>query len=544
MGPRLQRCWLWLVAPMLCCAHAAERPWRMATTPQYTLLSQASERETREWMRGFDQFILSTADLLRFDLKALPPLTVLLFNGDKDYTPYKLRRPDGKTASVAGQFVRRPTWSLIGMSLAAEDDELRQTIFHEATHWLMSMDQARHPAWFSEGIAEMFSTFERRGDKVNWSKPLGSHLAILQERTIPLSQFLVEPTALSNRDDRQMLFYAQAWAFTDFLMFSDNSQRRPLMLKFLEKFRSESGEATVKDVFGDQLPQIERDFHLFISQHSFPYVIQPVKPAPPAAALQPAPAVLVEASLGLLALAAERPELAREHASRAIALDAGSPKGYELQAYMALESEDPAQAAKQAELALLRGSRDSQLFVLMGDSYTQAPNSQRPDAERARVGMYENAINLNPKRLEVYQRLAAALMPIDKPTEADLQFLDVGLRAFPGEDWLRVATALVEYRLGRRDSGVATLEKVLRPESTLDTSEREYALNLRRSWWVEDMNQELRDAASRRDTAAARAAIGKYRDRLGDIPEIAKYLEELEASLKQPEQPPSSRNRK
>ncbi len=541
MNLQPRRLWLCFIALVLPCAQAADRPWKMATTAQYTLLSQASDLETREWMRGFDQFILSTADLLKFDLKALPPLTVLVFKSDKDYMPYKMRRPDGKTASVAGQFVRRPTWSLIGMSLAGDNEELRQTIFHEATHWLMSMDQARQPAWFSEGIAEMFSTFERRGDKVNWAKPLGSHLALLQDRTIPLSQFLIEPTALSNRDDRQLLFYAQAWAFTHFLMFSDDSRRRPLMLKFLEKFRSESGEATVKDVFGDQLPQIEREFHQFIGQSRYPYVIQPVKPAPAESALQPAPAVLVEASLGLLALSSERPELAQEHAKRAIALDANSPKGYELQAYIGLEKQDLEQAAAQAELALERGSRDSQLFVLMGDSYTQGRNSERPDAERARVSMYEKAINLSPRRREVYQRLAGALMPVDTPTETDLQFLNVGLRAFPGEDWLQVATALVEHRLGRHDSAAATLDKVLRPDSTLDPSEREYAQNLRRSWWVEAMNQELRAATSAHDIAAARAAISKYRDRLADVPEIATYLNELEASLKKAEQPAQKR---
>jgi tetratricopeptide (TPR) repeat protein len=316
------------------------------------------------------------------------------------------------------------------------------------------------------------------------------------------------------------------------------------MLKFLEKFRSESGEATVKEVFGDQLPQIEREFHQFLNQSRYPYVIQPVKPAAPESPLQAAPAALVEASLGLLALSSERSELAQEHAKRAIALDANSPKGYELQAYISLEKQDFDQAAAQAELALQRGSRDSQLFVLMGDSYTQGRNSERPDAERARVSMYENAINLSPRRLEVYQRLAAALMPVEKPTETDLQFLNIGLRAFPGEDWLRVGTALVEHRLGRHDNAAATLDKVLRPDSTLDPSEREHALNLRRSWWVEAMNEELRSAAALQDIGAARAAIAKYRERLADVPEIATYLNELEASLKQAEQPPPKRGRK
>lgn len=73
---------------------------------------------------------------------------------------------------------------------------LRATLQHEATHRLMSVDQSRQPAWFSEGIAEMFSTFERQGDKVNWAKPIGPYLVLLQNATLePLAQFLVEPGA-------------------------------------------------------------------------------------------------------------------------------------------------------------------------------------------------------------------------------------------------------------------------------------------------------------------------------------------------------------
>jgi hypothetical protein len=69
------------------------------------------------------------------------------------------------------------------------DAELRRTIHHEATHWLMSADQARQPAWFAEGIAKLFSTFERKGDTVNWAKPIGSHLQLLNGiREMPLAE--------------------------------------------------------------------------------------------------------------------------------------------------------------------------------------------------------------------------------------------------------------------------------------------------------------------------------------------------------------------
>ena len=230
---------------------AADRPWRMVVTPQYRLLSQLRDAETDDWMRNFDQFILSTSDVLQLKLKTLPPLTVVIFDRDKDYTPYKLLRPNGQTASVVGQFVRRPTWSMIGMAHEKDNAELRTTLQHEATHWLMSADQARQPAWFAEGIAEMLSTFERHVNKVNWATPIGSHLALLHDSgTMPLAQFLTVPGAIFDRDDHTDLFYAQSWAFTHFLLLSGNPSHRELLSKFLNTFRTESGEATVNAVFG------------------------------------------------------------------------------------------------------------------------------------------------------------------------------------------------------------------------------------------------------------------------------------------------------
>ncbi|HXR52144.1 MAG TPA: hypothetical protein VN762_08385, partial [Steroidobacteraceae bacterium] len=75
-------------------------------------------------------------------------------------------------------------------------------------------------------------------------------------------------------------------------------------------------------------------------------------------------------------------------------------------------------------------------------------------------------------------------------------------------------------------------ENALRPESTLDAQERQNATDLRRGWWMSSMNDELQAAMSKRDVVAARAVIATYRGKLGDVPEIATYLNEVEASLK------------
>jgi len=513
-------------------AVAGDPAWKMATTPHYRLLSQLNERDTAAWMRGFDQFILSTSDVLKMDLRALPPLTVVIFARDKDYAHYKLLRPNGETANVSGQFVWRPTWSLIGMANASVDEESRRTIYHEATHWLMSVDQARQPAWFSEGIAEMFSTFERRGDRVNWAKPITSHLILLNgPGEMPLAQFLIEPGALFDRDDLTDRFYAQAWAFTHFLMFSKDSARRELLVQFLSTYKTKSGEATVDAVFGPALKDVERDFHLYVQQRSWGYMVQPVKPAAEPPPLQPAPPALVEASLGFLALGARRHELARQHGQRAIGLDAAAPEGHALLAYLAGEDNDFDQAVTHAEAALEHGSKDSSLCILLGDSYKDGNNSRKPNASQTRVNMYERAINLSPWRLAAYERLTEALFVLENPREEDARFLNIGLRAFPGEDWLRVGAAVVDYRLGHREAATATLENALRPESTLDGAQRTFAAGVRRGWLADAMRSEIGVAVDKDDFKTARAVVVRYRERIGEDSEMESFLDDVDAGL-------------
>ncbi len=515
---------------------ASGREWRMAVTPHYRVLSQRDDRDTTGWMRRFDQYVLSTSDTLQLDLGALPPLTVVIFDRDKDYDPYKPTRPNGKTANAAGQFVWRRTWSVIGMAGEADSEELRRVLQHEATHWLMSVDQARQPAWFSEGIAEVFSTFERHIEQVSWAKPIGAHLALLQSvRPEPLAQFLIEPGALFDRDERTDRFYAESWAFTHFLLLSDQGARRPLLLKFLKMYKTESGEATVTAVFGPDLKNLERDFHLYIDQRSFNYMAMPLKPAADPPALQPAPAERVEAALGFLALGAERYELARQHAQKAIAIDATAPEGHQILAYVAVENHENAEATRHAEAAVDFGTHDSEIYRLLGDSYASGANAQIPDAAKARANQYEHAINLNPRQLSYYERLAEALTAIDKPREEDAQFLTIGLKLFPGADWVRVGSAAVDFRLGHHDAAMTTLDAVLRPESTLDPSQRAYAAKLRITWLLQTMSSELQDAVSKKDFAAARGVITGYRERIGDDADAAAYLDDVTKSLEVPE---------
>jgi hypothetical protein len=453
-------------------------------------------------------------NLLRIDPGALPPLKVILFASDRDFTAYKLARPDGRTANVSGLFARHPTWSVIGMVSDSRSEVLRQTILHEATHWLMSADEGRQPAWFSEGIAELLSTFEQKGKEVSWARPPAGHLSTLDQVGItPLRQFLTAPKAIFDRDDHTQNFYAQSWAFTHFLLFSGDPARAALASRFLEIFKTNSGEATVDAVFGAQLPDIERAFRSYVAQAAFNYTSQPARPVPALPPVQPANPARIESALGFLAMGANRDELARKHAVRANELDAAAPGGHEILAYLAAEARVPAEVNAHAEAALRSGSKDSQMYLLMGNTLGSGPNGNqaRPELDRQRANLYASAIALNPRRLNAYERFAEAMFGVREPTEEDARLLALGMRAYPGEDWIRVGSAIVDYRLGKRAPARETMARALRQGSTLEEKQRAYADQVSRGWLFEAMNDEIRDAVAQRNLAAARAAYVKYR---------------------------------
>jgi tetratricopeptide (TPR) repeat protein len=170
------------------------------------------------------------------------------------------------------------------------------------------------------------------------------------------------------------------------------------------------------------------------------------------------------------------------------------------------------------------------MFLLLGDSCTGA-NSNKAGAELQRVKLYENAINLNPRRLAAYERLTEALFDVEAPTAEDAKFLELGVKAFPDEDWIKVGVAEVAYRQGQRDKALGGIDQALRSNGTLDGSQREFATNLRRNWYLREMNTEVRAAIEKRDFAAAHKTMETYRSRVAGYAPAEAQLQAMQSSV-------------
>lgn len=507
---------------------AAEADWRMLVTPRYTVLSQLNDRDTRAWAGEFDQFIASLSNLLKLNPATLPSLTVVLFLHDRDFDPYKPALPNGSQAhNVAGFFNRTETWGVIGMADRAADEQTRRTIFHEGVHWLMSADPSPQPTWFSEGIAELFSTFGVVGDKVHWGEPIGGYLEELKaNRLMPLKQLLERRESLFDTDRGTNIYYAQSWAFVHFLLLSGHPERREMLARYLDAYHTKSAEESFQAAFGANAAQVERDFSIYLDQTRFGYGLTPRQPVPPLGAIVAASPAVVESALSRLALYSADKDLAARHAQKALDLNPALPGGYEVKAYLALRENEPEKALEAAQHAVRTGSSDAVIIDLVADGPVESAGNSPPDRARWRVAMYENAINLRPTLLRSYELLVHALGDLDKPTEQDAKFLGIGRKIFPHDSILQIGLAQIAYKQGQPEQAIQQMDALLQSDADMDPGYRSYAQSLREAWLMQEMRARFEPLFEQRQYDKARAVISDYRPRFTQ-PQSLDYLDRL-----------------
>jgi hypothetical protein len=165
---------------------AVDRPraapaWTEVRTPHYLFIGDASPRDMRRIAQRFEQFHGVMQRLLsRAALSFSVPTVVIVFRNLDSFRPY-LPLYQGKPKDVSGMAWSGGDLSYVAIN-AEGGDQAYSTVFHELTHLIAANVSYNHATWFSDGIAEYYSSFEMRGAKqVLLGKPLAHHAATLQQ---------------------------------------------------------------------------------------------------------------------------------------------------------------------------------------------------------------------------------------------------------------------------------------------------------------------------------------------------------------------------
>jgi len=438
-----------LFAACLCAGAQTGAEWSLARTAHFEVYSQAggeTARSTALWLEQLRALFVGQTGL---KLEDAVPVRAIAFRSVNEYQPYRLRvASDAYYVSAEGRdYIVMP---------AAGAEEFRVAA-HEYAHSLLHSSGLRLPAWLSEGLAEFFSTARigERGSRIGGDLPARSQ-TLRQMPWLPLDQLLGAAGEPSPRDDRERtsVFYAQSWALTDMLMFSE--EYGPKFARLVAALST--GEASVPalvSLYARPLDIIARYLHAWTTGRR-PRVI-------PLAAM-PAAAVRVEVSpvsefasrllmADLLAAIGEwgRAEalyrdLAREDPSNALAPAALGT--------IALKRGDPEAARREWKRAIDLGVNDAALCYRYA---TLASLAGLPEPEVRRA--YLRAIELKPDFDDA--RYALGLMEKNAgENEAALEQWRAMRNVEPARQfhyWFAIADALVQ--LGRREEALSAAKK-------------------------------------------------------------------------------------
>ena len=256
-------------ALFLCSAVPAQGQsnWRGMQTENFYLVGDASPRAMRRVAERLETFRAAFLAVRPRTAAAISDTdtTVVVFDSDHDFRPYKPLAPDGGPANIDGLYLA--TNYDVYIALTGERDAER-AIYHEYVHRVMSEDRS-WPAWLREGVAEFYSTIQVRngGETVRVGIPIDEHLRFLQNtRLSPMDEFLdigSDPLHyLGERD--QGRFYAQSWALTHYLLL-----RRPggfdQLLRFLDLLDLGGDTATnFRTAFQTDFDTLSRELDLYV----------------------------------------------------------------------------------------------------------------------------------------------------------------------------------------------------------------------------------------------------------------------------------------
>lgn len=254
-------------------AGEAAAKWTLVTSPHFSFVGDASEREIRSIAARLEQFRAVVGQVFSTTAKAPPsPTIVLVFQNDRSFTPFK---PvfQGKPIAVAGVFTGGEDLNYISVN-AEQDSDAYNVIFHEYVHHELRNAYGDVPAWFNEGIAQVYESFSMRGnDAAVLGAPSARILELLQgsRALLPIEELIAVTNGSTryNQGDERTLFYAQSWALAHYLTFGPRA-RSGQMAAFLSALsRDVDGRTAFTAAFGPDFQTLERELRAYVHGLTF-----------------------------------------------------------------------------------------------------------------------------------------------------------------------------------------------------------------------------------------------------------------------------------
>src|SRR5258706_975412 len=246
----------------------AKDTWISVRSQNFNLIGNASEKDIRKVATRLEQFRDVFTRLLpgaRFESPV--PTTVIVFKSMSSYKPFN-------SGNNAGYFQKGEDVNYITLTTELSAQNPYSVIYHEYTHLLVDNTTGNVPAWFNEGLAEYYSSFDIEEDrKAHLGELIPYHLEVLRsEKLLPLrTLFAVDHySPYYNESGKRGVFYAESWALAHYLIQGNNGQRLPQLAKFLQLISNNVGlDNAFKQAFQMEVESLEKELRKYIEGHIF-----------------------------------------------------------------------------------------------------------------------------------------------------------------------------------------------------------------------------------------------------------------------------------
>ncbi|MBL8150146.1 MAG: tetratricopeptide repeat protein [Blastocatellia bacterium] len=241
--------------------------WHLVQTDNFVIVSNTDPERAKLIAYKLEQFRFAMLKLMPELVVGSPKATVRVFRDASSYTS-SLSVLSNLESVIAGYFQRDSNSITINDMFNISDN----VSFHEYVHLLARRGAEKYPLWFDEGIAQFYETFETSNKTVRLGDILASRLHSLRlSPLIPIKKLLSfsgYPQVL--KETTLDLFYAQAWAFTHFLVMDGQGKRRQQLLEYIKMVgEGKAVEEAFKASFGTSFDELEESFRAYLERGKF-----------------------------------------------------------------------------------------------------------------------------------------------------------------------------------------------------------------------------------------------------------------------------------
>ncbi len=501
----------------------AKDEWTTVQSRNFTLVGNAGEREIRRVAMQLEQFRAAFGRLFsQARLQSSAPTRVIVFKSDGSFRAFKPVH-EGRPAAVTGYFQPASDVNYIALTVETREERPYGTIFHEYVHALTRNNTRNAPLWFSEGLAEYYSTFEALdgGKKLLLGKPIASHVHYLRDhQAIPLQTLFAvnHGSAYYNEREKKGAFYAQSWALLHFFMQGNEGQHRPAFNKYLSLLATGTPiEESFRQAFNTDFATLERDLTNYISRNRYSFdafTLGDRLNVDTEMAAKPLSEADSQYYLGDLLLHTQRLDEAEAHLQHAIALDGKHAAARASLGMLRVrqrrfsEARENLAAAAASETGVANPLVHYYYASAISGEYISSDNTMTqptPEAIRLMRTELRKTIELAPEFAEAYRLLAFVELLAGEDMKEAERVNRRALALSPGEGEYGYLLAQILLRDVRFDEA----RSVLMP---LATGASEEGLRLRAEALLERVEAEIarrvKEVENRRAAQAAAAATG------------------------------------